>query len=208
MTKFASVLLSSGMSEFILTRYAQIRQRTLRIAQRLQYQGLLPFRQPCAITAGVTHEPVLQDGFRAEPLFSFCIHEAHVMTFFNHYRSLATGIIGATLLAGCATQRGPQVDPIFQAVPGGRYACSNAGDNRNAVVKGATSQVGQAAIGGAAGGLLGNQFGSGTGRDIATGIGAAAGLAAGVWNANRMANNRHQGCLQRNSTYNNNYDGY
>lgn len=126
------------------------------------------------------------------------------MTFFNRYRGLAVGAIGAAMLVGCATQRGPQVDPIFQSVPGGRYACSNTPDNRNAVVKGATSQVGQAAIGGAAGGLIGNQFGSGTGKDIATGIGAAAGLAAGAWNANRMANNRYQDCVQQNNAYQNN----
>lgn len=129
------------------------------------------------------------------------------MTFYTYTRNLATGIVGALLVVGCATQRGPQVDPIFQAVPGGRYACSNASDNRNAVVKGATSQVGQAAAGGAVGGLLGNQIGSGTGRDIATGVGAAAGLAAGAWNANRMADNRYQDCRRRNQSYNNNRSG-
>lgn len=115
--------------------------------------------------------------------------------------SVAAGLTGLLLLAGCASQRGPQVDPIFNAVPGGRYACANSSDNRNAVVKGATSTAGQAAIGGAAGGLLGNQFGSGTGKDIATGVGAAAGLAAGAWNANRMSNNRYQDCVQQNNAY-------
>lgn len=126
------------------------------------------------------------------------------MNLFNrHSGSYGPAVIGLMilLLAGCATQRGPQVDPIFNAVPGGRYACSNTTDDRNMVVKGATSTVGQAAVGGAAGGLLGNQFGSGTGQDIATGVGAAAGLAAGAWNAKRMSNNRYQDCVQQNNAY-------
>ncbi|MGN8157570.1 glycine zipper 2TM domain-containing protein [Salinisphaera sp. RV14] len=111
---------------------------------------------------------------------------------------LSTALIGAVLaLAACATRNGPQVDPIFNAVPGGRYACANAPDNRNVLVRSLTSPLGQAALGGALGGLVGNQFGSGTGQDIATGAGAAAGVAAGNWNANRMADNRYQQCRQR-----------
>lgn len=117
------------------------------------------------------------------------------------------GLVALALSAGCATQRGPSVDPIFQAVPGGRYACSsNAPDQRNVAVKGATSTVGQAAAGGAAGGLLGNQFGRGTGRNIATGVGAAAGVAAGAWNARRMSDNRYQDCLQQQNTNTYQYD--
>lgn len=106
-------------------------------------------------------------------------------------------IVGVALLNGCASTPDHQVDPIFNAVPGGTYACENAGDNRNVVVKGATSTAGQAVVGGAAGGVLGNQFGSGSGRDIATGVGVAAGAAAGAWNANRMANNRLNDCRQQ-----------
>lgn len=122
------------------------------------------------------------------------------MTALNRLPSWGIGLVASALIAGCATQRGPSVDPIFQAVPGGRYACANTPDHRNVAVQGATSTVGQAAIGGAAGGLLGNQFGGGTGRDIATGIGAAAGLAAGAWNAHRMSDNRYRQCLQQNDS--------
>ena len=104
---------------------------------------------------------------------------------------------GAGVLTACASNPEPQVDPIFQAVPGGRYDCYYADDERNVAVKGATSQVGQGVIGGIAGGLLGNQFGSGSGRDLATGAGVAAGAAAGAWNAQRMQDNRLQDCMQR-----------
>lgn len=105
--------------------------------------------------------------------------------------------LAAVLMAGCASQRQANVDPIFKAVPGGRYSCADAGANRNTVVKAATSAPGQAVVGGILGGLIGNQFGSGSGQTIATGVGAAAGAAAGVWNANRMAQNRRQDCLRR-----------
>lgn len=116
----------------------------------------------------------------------------------NSIRFIAlAGAIGALLaVSACASHQGPQVDPIFNAVPGGRYACANATDTRNPLVRGLTSPVGQAAVGGTLGGLIGNQFGSHTGQDIATGAGAAAGVAAGAWNANRMADNRYQQCLQ------------
>lgn len=106
-------------------------------------------------------------------------------------------VAAAFILSACAQRTGAQIDPIFNAVPGGRYACANATDGRNPLVRSLTSPVGQAALGGALGGLIGNQFGSHTGRDIATGTGAAAGVAAGAWNAGRMADNRHQQCLQR-----------
>lgn len=102
----------------------------------------------------------------------------------------------ALLMAGCASQPKPEVDPLFQVVPGGRYECYYAPDDRNLALKGATSTAGQAVIGGAAGGLLGNRFGSGSGRDIGTGVGVAAGAAAGAWNARRMDNNRVNDCLQ------------
>jgi len=112
-------------------------------------------------------------------------------------------------MIGCASSPKPDVDPIFTAVPGGKYDCYYAADDRNVVVKGATSTVGQAAVAGAAGGLLGNQIGSGRGRDIATGVGAAAGLAAGAWNARRMQDNRVDDCLQRQSpTGSQSLDGY
>lgn len=116
----------------------------------------------------------------------------------NSIRLLAfSGAIAAVLaVSACASRNGPQVDPIFNAVPGGRYACANAPDERNPLVRSLTSPIGQAAIGGALGGLIGNQFGSHTGKDIATGAGAAAGVAAGAWNANRMSENRYQHCLQ------------
>lgn len=109
----------------------------------------------------------------------------------------AAGVIGSVLaVSACASHSGPKVDPIFNAVPGGRYACANATDNRNPLVRSVTSPVGQAVLGGTLGGLIGNQFGSHTGQDIATGAGAAAGVATGAWNANRMADNRYQQCLQ------------
>lgn len=116
----------------------------------------------------------------------------------SHLIALATSLLAAiTMLAGCASNPRPEVDPIFTAVPGGKYDCYYARDDRNVVVKGATSTAGQAVVGGAAGALLGNQFGSGTGRDIATGVGVAAGAAAGAWNANRMQNNRLNDCQQQ-----------
>jgi uncharacterized protein YcfJ len=128
----------------------------------------------------------------------------------THNFSKAAGVpamaaAAALLLAGCASNPKPQVDPIFQAVPGGQYDCYYQTDDRNLAVKGATSTAGQAVIGGAAGGLLGNRFGSGSGRDIATGVGVAAGAAAGAWNARRMDNNRVNDCLQRQNGYQNSY---
>ncbi|MES1923886.1 glycine zipper 2TM domain-containing protein [Salinisphaera sp. T31B1] len=113
-----------------------------------------------------------------------------------------------TIVTGCASNPKPDVDPIFTAVPGGRYDCYTQQDDRNVFAKGATSTAGQAVIGGAAGGLLGNQFGSGTGRDIGTGLGVAAGAAAGAWNARRMQNNRLDHCLQRTGGQNGNAGGY
>ncbi|MES1938783.1 17 kDa surface antigen [Salinisphaera sp. T5B8] len=118
---------------------------------------------------------------------------------------VVAGLAAACLLvAGCASNPKPQVDPIFQAVPGGQYDCYYQNDDRNVAVKGATSTAGQAIIGGAAGGLLGNQIGSGSGRDIATGLGALAGAGAGAWNARRMENNRLNDCLQRSGNPGNN----
>ena len=118
---------------------------------------------------------------------------------------VVAGLAAACLLvAGCASNPRPQVDPIFQAVPGGQYDCYYQNDDRNVAVKGATSTAGQAIIGGAAGGLLGNQVGSGSGRDIATGLGALAGAGAGAWNARRMENNRLNDCLQRSGNPGNN----
>lgn len=108
----------------------------------------------------------------------------------------------ALLATGCASNPEPRIDPIFQAVPGGKYDCYYRTDNRNVAVRGATSSAGQAVVGGAAGGLLGNQFGSGSGRDIATGLGVVAGAATGAWNARRMQNNRVDDCLQQRSGYN------
>ena len=118
----------------------------------------------------------------------------------GHFRGLKTIVAAAAVavLGACASQP-PQAneDAIFKAVPGGRNECYYAQDNRNKVVRGATSTVGQAAVGGAAGGLIGNQFGGkGAGQNIATGVGAAAGLAAGAWNAQRMKNNRIRQCQQ------------
>lgn len=110
---------------------------------------------------------------------------------------ILTLVLAAAMLAGCASQRQANVDPIFKTVPGGRYSCADAGEGRNTVVKAATSAPGQAVVGGVLGGLIGNQFGSGTGQTIATSAGAAAGVAAGVWNANRMAQNRRQACRRR-----------
>ncbi|MES1950815.1 17 kDa surface antigen [Salinisphaera sp. S4-8] len=118
---------------------------------------------------------------------------------------VVAGLAAACLLvAGCASNPKPQVDPIFQAVPGGQYDCYYQNDDRNVAVKGATSTAGQAIIGGTAGGLLGNQIGSGSGRDIATGLGALAGAGAGAWNARRMENNRLNDCLQRSGNPGNN----
>jgi|GEM_PF-1980882 len=112
--------------------------------------------------------------------------------------SVSTLLLCSVLaLSGCANNPKPEVDPIFTAVPGGKYDCYYAQDNRNVVVKGATSTAGQAVLGGVAGGLVGNQFGSGRGQDIGTGLGAAAGAAAGAWNAKRMDSNRLNDCLQQ-----------
>ncbi|ERJ20548.1 hypothetical protein T35B1_00315 [Salinisphaera shabanensis T35B1] len=117
---------------------------------------------------------------------------------------LAAGLVASSIfVAGCASNPRPQVDPIFQAVPGGQYDCYYQSDDRNVAVKGATSTAGQAVLGGAAGGVLGNQFGSGSGRDIATGLGVVAGASAGAWNARRMENNRLNDCLQRGNGYQN-----
>ena len=120
------------------------------------------------------------------------------MRYTLRHTALAAAAAAALALSACAQRSAPQVDPIFNAVPGGRYAC--AGDQRNPLARSLTNPIGQAALGGALGGLAGNQFGSHTGQDIATGVGAAAGVAAGAWNANRMADNRHRQCLQRQST--------
>lgn len=119
------------------------------------------------------------------------------MRYTFRFTALATATAAALALSACAQRSAPQVDPIFNAVPGGRYACANAGNERNPLVRSLTSPIGQAALGGALGGLAGNQFGSHSGQDIATGVGAAAGVAAGAWNANRMADNRYRQCLQR-----------
>lgn len=91
-----------------------------------------------------------------------------------------------------------ELDPIFKTtgVQGQPAAeCFNR-DNRNAVVKGATSTTGQTIIGGLLGALAGDQVGSGSGNDIATGVGAAVGAATGAWNANRMENQRIRECQQ------------
>lgn len=128
----------------------------------------------------------------------------------THGVSTIAALAALLLASGCASNPTPQVDPIFQAVPGGQYDCYYQADDRNMAVKGATSTAGQAVVGGAAGGLLGNQFGSGSGRDIATGLGVVAGAATGAWNARRMDNNRVNNCLQRQNQYptqyNNGYD--
>lgn len=123
------------------------------------------------------------------------------------YAPAISTVAAIVLMAGCASNPKPQVDPIFQAVPGGKYDCYYRPDNRNVAVKGATSTAGQAVLGGAAGGVLGNQFGSGSGRDIATGLGVAAGAATGAWNARRMENNRLNDCLQQQNYYNNGANG-
>jgi len=127
------------------------------------------------------------------------------MTHFPANRIFFSALLGAGFLAGCASNPQPDVDPVFQAVPGGQYECYYQEDNRNVAVKGATSTAGQAVIGGAAGGLLGNQIGDGSGRDIATGVGAVAGAAAGAWNSQRMKNNRLRECQQRRNQYRGGY---
>ena len=119
------------------------------------------------------------------------------------YLFAASMAAASLLVAGCASNPRPQVDPIFQAGPGGQYECYYQNDDRNVAVKGATSKAGQAVLGAAAGGVVGNQFGSGSGRDIATGLGALAGAGAGAWNARRMENNRLNDCLQRSNGYQN-----
>lgn len=106
-------------------------------------------------------------------------------------------IVGAGLaMPAMAAER--ELDPIFQntGVQGQPSAeCFNR-DNRNAIVKGATSTAGQTIIGGLVGAVAGDQIGSGSGNDIATGVGAAAGAATGAWNANRMENQRIRECQQ------------
>ncbi len=111
------------------------------------------------------------------------------------FAALAVAAVITLVATGCATNRAA-VDPIFSAVPGQRVNCANPPDDRNVIVRGATSTAGQAVIGGLAGGVVGNQFGSGSGRDLATGAGVAAGAAAGAYNANRMQDQRIIGCRQ------------
>lgn len=125
----------------------------------------------------------------------------------NFIGLLAVALI-AGLLAGCASQRQADVDPIFKATPSSKFNCAYAGDNRNSAVKALESTPGQATIGGILGGIIGNQFGAGSGRDIATGVGAAAGAAAGAYNAQRMNNNRYQNCVRQKQQRNRyNYSG-
>jgi uncharacterized protein YcfJ len=100
---------------------------------------------------------------------------------------LAIVLLSAVLMAGCANNPKPVVDPIFKTVSDSRYQCHDQPDNRNPVAKGATSGAGQVAIGGALGDLIGNPFGAGTGNDIA----------AGTWNARHRQNNRLQQCLRQ-----------
>lgn len=115
--------------------------------------------------------------------------------------SLMTGAILAT---GTAFAGERQLDPIFAATPvdQGQPAqeCFNAPDNRNVVVRGATSTTGQTIIGGLLGAALGDRFGDGSGNDLATGVGAALGAASGAWNAQRMQEQRVRECQQ--------YQGY
>lgn len=118
------------------------------------------------------------------------------MRYTFRFIAFLAAIAAAFILSACAQRSGPQVDPIFNSVPGGRYACANASEDRNPLVRSLTSPTGQIVLGGALGGLVGNQFGSHAGRDIATGAGAGAGVAAGAWNANRMADKRYQQCRQ------------
>jgi len=114
----------------------------------------------------------------------------------NFIGLLAVALI-VGFLAGCASQRQANVDPIFKATPSSKFSCAYAGNNRNSALKATESTPGQATIGGILGGIIGNQFGAGSGRDIATGVGAAAGAAAGAYNAHRMNNNRYQRCVRR-----------
>lgn len=112
---------------------------------------------------------------------------------------IATAFIGATMASPMALAE-RSLDPIFQVMPvSGQPDSScfeNTRDNRNVVVRGATSTAGQTVIGGLIGAAVGNRFGGGSGRDIATGVGAAAGAAAGAWNANRMEQQRIRECQQ------------
>lgn len=117
-------------------------------------------------------------------------------------RKFIPTLMVTAMLAAAPAFAGERLDPIFQVMPTQgqpAQACFEQ-DNRNVLVEGATSVVGQTIIGGLLGALIGDQFGSGSGNDIAVGVGIAAGAAAGAWNAQRMEQNRVQQCQQ--------YQGY
>lgn len=108
-------------------------------------------------------------------------------------------VLGAALVVPAASAAERELDPIFRATPmeGTPDAgCFNQPDNRNAIVRGASSTAGQTIIGGLLGAAIGNQIGSGSGRDIATGVGAAAGAAIGAERAHRQQQARTRACQQ------------
>lgn len=116
----------------------------------------------------------------------------------NPFRFIASAsVIGSgPAVSVCPSPAGPKVDPIFNAAPGGRYACAKATDSRNPLVRNVTGPADHAVPGGTLGGLIGNQFSNHTGQGIAIGAYAAAGVTAGAWKTNRMADKRYPQRLQ------------
>lgn len=119
---------------------------------------------------------------------------------------MATTCLTALLASPLALAQNRDVDPIFQVTGNSQSAANcvdSAGDDRNILVRGATSTAGQTIIGGLLGAAAGNQIGGGSGKDIATGVGAAAGASAGAYNAQRQREARIRNCQQsRNYTSN------
>lgn len=130
----------------------------------------------------------------------------------NPIRTLmATTCVTALLASPLTLAQNRDVDPIFQ-VTGNSQSAANcvetAGDDRNILVRGATSTAGQTIIGGLLGAAVGNQIGGGSGKDIATGVGAAAGASAGAYNAQRQREARIRNCQQSQNYTSNQTRGY
>lgn len=123
---------------------------------------------------------------------------------------IATTFLAALFVSPLALAQDRQLDPIFEYTPvSGQpdQGCfDNRYDDRNVLVRGATSMAGQTIIGGLIGAAIGNQIGGGSGKDIATGIGVALGASAGAYNAQRQRDARIRECQQYQG-YANNYRG-
>lgn len=121
---------------------------------------------------------------------------------------IITTFLTAMFASPLALAQNRQLDPIFEYTPASgqpdQSCFDNSRDDRNVIVRGATSVAGQTIIGGLIGAALGNQIGGGSGKDIATGIGVALGASAGAYNAQRQREARIREC-QQTQGYANNY---